>query len=90
MDDGLEEELFRLVAETCRVTEPLPTGLSFDEPLIGPESTFALDSLDAVEIVVAVQRKYNVRIDAQETSRQVLQSIATLAAFIRSHRPEPG
>ncbi len=90
MGDGLEEELFRIVAETCRVSEPLPDGLSFDEPLIGPDSPFGLDSLDAVEIVVAVQRKYNVRIDAQKTSRQVLQSIATLSAFIRSHRPGPG
>ena len=87
MDDGLEQELFRMVAETCRVVEPLPADISPDAPLIGPDSPFGLDSLDAVEIVVSVQRKYNVRIDAQETSRQVLQSIATLAEFIRSHRP---
>jgi acyl carrier protein len=87
MDDALEKELLLMVARTCRVPEPLPADLSWDAPLIGPDSPFALDSLDAVEIVVAVQRQYNVRIDAQETSRQVLRSIATLAAFIRSHRP---
>jgi acyl carrier protein len=87
MADGLEQELFRMVAETCRVAEPLPADLSPDAPLIGPDSAFGLDSLDAVEIVVAVQRRYNVRIDAQETSRQVLQSLSTLAAFIRAHRP---
>lgn len=87
MDDGLEQELLLMVAQTCRVPEPLPAGLTFDQPLIGPDSPFALDSLDAVEIVVAVQRRYGVRIDAQETSRQVLQSISTLAAFVRSHRP---
>lgn len=87
MHDGLEQELFRMVAETCRVSEPLPDDLSPDAPLIGPDSPFGLDSLDAVEIVVAVQRRYNVRIDAQDTSRQVLQSLSTLAAFIRANRP---
>jgi acyl carrier protein len=86
MSDGLEQELFRLVAETCRVSGPLPDDPLPDAPLIGPDSPFGLDSLDAVEIVVAIQRRYNVRIDAQETSRQVLQSLSTLAAFIRAHR----
>jgi acyl carrier protein len=87
MGDGLEQELIAMVAETCRVPEPLPPDLSPDDPLIGPDSPFGLDSLDAVEIVVSVQRRYNVRIEAQETSREVLRSIATLAEFIRNRRP---
>jgi acyl carrier protein len=86
MSDGLEQELVRMVAETCRVADPLPGDIPPDAPLIGPDSPFGLDSLDAVEIVVAVQRRYNVRIDAQEGGREVLRSIGTLAAFIRSRR----
>lgn len=86
MLDVLEQELAGLVMKTCRVTESLPADLSAESPLIGPDSPFGLDSLDAVEVVVEVQRKYNVRIDAQETSRQVLRSLRTLAEFIRSHR----
>lgn len=75
-----------MIAATCRVAHPLPPDLSRDAPLIGPDSPFGLDSLDAVEIVVEVQRRYNVRIDARETGRQVLQSLGTLADFIRSRR----
>jgi acyl carrier protein len=86
MLDALEKELYGMIAETCRVTEMPPEEPSPDAPLVGPDSAFGLDSLDAVEIVVAVQRKYNVRIDAQESSRRVLQSLRTLAEFIRSRQ----
>ncbi len=86
MEDDLIQELTEMLIETCRVTDPVLTELSPDAPLIGPDSPFGLDSLDAVEVVVAVQRKYNVRIENQESSRQVLQSLRTLADYIRSHR----
>ncbi len=89
MLDPLEKELSVMILEICRYPSPPPADLSPDAPLIGPESPFGLDSLDAVEIVVAVQRKYNVRIDSQETSRRVLQSLRTLAEFIRSRRGTP-
>lgn len=86
MLDELEQELAEMIVKTCRVTDTLPEQISPEAPLIGPDSPFGLDSLDAVEVVVAVQRKYNIRIDAQETSRRVLQSLRTLADFIRSRQ----
>ncbi len=89
MLDPLEKELADMIMEICRFQSPPPPELSPDAALIGPDSPFGLDSLDAVEIVVAVQRKFNVRIDSQETSRRVLQSLRTLAGFIRSRRERP-
>jgi acyl carrier protein len=86
MQDNLVQDLTEMLIEACRVAGPLPAEISPDAPLIGPDSPFDLDSLDAVEIVVAVQRKYNVRIESTESSRQVLQSLRTLADYIRRHR----
>jgi acyl carrier protein len=86
MQDNLEQELTEMLVEVCRVAGPLPEVISSDAPLIGPDSPFDLDSLDAVEVVVAVQRKFNVRIESQESSRQVLQSLRTLADYIRRNR----
>jgi acyl carrier protein len=83
--DGLEKELVELIVKVCNIIDPVPDDLSFDDPIIGPESTLGLDSLDAVEIVVAVEKMYHVRIDAQETSRKIFKSINTLAEFIRQH-----
>jgi acyl carrier protein len=83
--DGLEKELLELIVRVCNILDPVPDDLSFDDSLIGPESVLGLDSLDAVEIVVAVEKMYHSRIDAQETSRKVFRSINTLADYIRKH-----
>ncbi len=89
-NNGLEKELLELIIKVCNILDPVPDDLSFDDPLIGPESVLGLDSLDAVEIVVAVEKKYHVRIDAQETSRKVFRSINTLADHIRKNsNPAP-
>lgn len=77
----LVTELAAMVVDCCGVPDP-PEQVDPDAPLIGPDSPFGLDSLDAVEVVVAVQRKYGVRIGAEDTSREVLRSLQTLAAFI--------
>lgn len=82
---ALEQELQQLIIASCNVLDP-PKELMADAPLIGPDSPFGLDSLDAVEVVVAVQREYDVRIGSQETSREVLQSLRTLADYIRRER----
>lgn len=86
MLDSLQQELSEMIIETCRVDVPLIKEVTPDTPLIGPDSPYGLDSLDAVEVVVAVQRKYQIRIEAQETSREVLRSLRTLAEFIRKQQ----
>jgi len=83
--DGLEKELVTLIVKVCNVLDPVPDDLSFDDPIVGPESPLGLDSLDAVEIVVAIEKTYHIKIDAQETSRKIFKSINTLADFIRQH-----
>jgi acyl carrier protein len=85
--EGLEKELLEMIIEVCNIIDPVPDNLSFDDPIVGPESPLGLDSLDAVEIVVAVEKKYHARIDAQETSRKIFTSLRTLADFIRK---QPG
>ncbi len=80
----LERELTELIINVCNITDVQPDDLHPNIPLIGPDSPLGLDSLDAVEIVAAIQKNYNIRIDAQETSRVVLKSIRTLADFIKS------
>jgi len=86
MSNNLERELIDLIIDFCNVEDADPESVSLDQPLIGPDSPFGLDSLDAVEVVVAVQKTYGVRIDSENTSREVLQSITALANYIRKSR----
>jgi len=83
--DNLEQELRDLIVDSCNIPDA-PEEVFPDATLIGPDSPWGLDSLDAVEIVVAVQKAYAVRIGGQDTSREVLASLRTLAEFIRKER----
>ena len=82
----LEAELKNLIIDTCNITDVDPNDMSDDDPIFGPDSPLGLDSLDAVEVVVAVQKTYGVQIGNQKASREVLRSLRTLADFIRSKK----
>lgn len=88
MTNGLERQLLEEICQTCNLQDVDMDTVSAEAPLIGPESPLGIDSLDALEIVVMVQKDYGVRINSQENSRVVLQSLATLAEHIRRHAPE--
>jgi acyl carrier protein len=88
MNDNLERELVTMVIDLCNVEDILPEDVPLDMPMIGPESPLGLDSLDALEVVVAVQRSYDVRIGGENSSREILQSFTTLADYIRLKQRE--
>jgi acyl carrier protein len=82
---NLEQDLCGQICEVCRVKGIDCATVDKTAPLIGPDSVLALDSLDAMEIVVLVQNEYNVRIGSEETSREILVSLTTLADYIRQN-----
>ena len=84
--DPLQHELLDLICTTCNLHDVDLGKIGPDDPLIGPESALGIDSLDALEIAVTVQKKYGVRMDSENTSRVVLQSMASLAEYIRENR----
>ena len=55
------------------------------EPLLG--GGLGLDSVDALEIVVALEKEYGVKISSEELSPQVFASVATLARFASDRQP---
>ncbi|XCN74549.1 MAG: phosphopantetheine-binding protein [Candidatus Electrothrix aestuarii] len=83
--DAFEKELLDLICATCKLDDIDTNTVSNTDPLIGPESPLGIDSIDALEIAVTVQREYGVRMDSENTSRTVLQSLATLAEYIRQN-----
>ena len=84
MKNVLEEELFDMIVDVCDVEMAAEEEVAWDAPLIGPDSPMMLDSLDAVEIIVAIQTKYNIRISNQKMARKILKTIRTLADFVQN------
>ena len=83
---NLERELVEIIFEVCNVTDHTPEELGREDALIGPGSPLGLDSLDSLEIAVAVGKKYGVRIANQNSARKVLVSLRTLSDFVREYR----
>lgn len=70
------------------VDKPEPAGgLGDDEPWFGPDSRLGLDSLDALQISMAIQKKYRVRMPDSKDTRRALVSLLSLAEYLRSRQP---
>jgi acyl carrier protein len=84
MNDPLTLRLKTLVLATLKLDGVNPDDLPADEPLIG-SPRFGLDSLDALELVLAIEQEFGVKIGSSEESRRALGSVNTLAAYLRAH-----
>jgi acyl carrier protein len=77
----LMQELKLLIIEECE-KDLVPQDIGDDEILIGEEGSLDLDSLDALQIALAVKERYGKRIDGNNETRNALTSVGTLADYI--------
>ena len=54
-----------------------------DQPLFGPEG-LGLDSVDALQLVVALDKTFGLKIPDPAAAKQILQSVDTIAAAVKS------
>ncbi|MFA5180050.1 MAG: phosphopantetheine-binding protein [Syntrophales bacterium] len=82
LDDRLKTELKKLIVEECDLTVN-PGEIGDDEPLFGREAKIALDSIDALQISIALEKKYKITITDSKETRRMMRSINTFADFIQ-------
>ena len=78
-------KLKQVLVEELNLEDITPDEIEDDEVLFG--EGLGLASLDAVELVVVVQKHFGVEIKDMDEGRPALQSINTLAAFIEGKQP---
>lgn len=84
---ALEQALKSLIVrETEKQDDVDMAAFADDSPLFGPESPVGLDSLDALQITVALQARYGVRLNGDRMVRRHMTDVAALAAFVRAER----
>jgi acyl carrier protein len=70
----------RLIVESLNLEGMRPENIEDEAPLFG--EGLGLDSVDALELVVALEKEFGIRIKSQEIGREVFSSVATLSQFI--------
>lgn len=84
--EALEREIAELIVSSTGLEEEIGADqIDPDAPLFG--EGLGLDSIDALEIGVAINRKYGVALTADsDENRRHFQSVRTLARFVASRR----
>jgi acyl carrier protein len=82
----LTEDLKQLIIDSLDLEDVKPADIDAKAPLFG--DGLGLDSIDALELGVAIQKKYHVKLDANSAdTRQHFHSVENLAKFIESQKP---
>lgn len=79
----LKRELKQLIITECDKEEFTPESIHDDEPLFGSDSPLQLDSMDALQISMALKEKYGIEVTDSKKIRTIMTSINTLADFIQ-------
>lgn len=85
--DTLKQDLKKLIIEECDKEDEVELDeFQDDDVLFGRKSTIALDSLDALQLSMAIQKKYNVRIEGASAVRKHMKDVSTLAEYIAAQQ----
>lgn len=83
--DNLENEISELIVATLKLEGIEPKSIDLDESLF--EGELGLDSIDALEIGVAIRKRYAITIEtATEEVKSYFRDVRSLAKFVRLQR----
>ena len=80
----IKQKLKQVIIKDLALEDVSVDTINDDSPIFG-ESGLGLDSLDAVELVVIIQKNFGIQIKDMAIGREVFQSINTLAEYIQEN-----
>ena len=83
----MEELVLKLkkeIIEVLNLEEVKPEDIDNDAPLFG--EGLGLDSIDALELIVLLEKKYGIKLSDPSQGKAIFQSIHTMAEYIAAHR----
>ncbi len=82
--EALVNELKQEIIEALNLEDIKPEDIDADAPLFG--SGLGLDSIDALELIVLIEKKYGIKLKDPNKSKEVFKSVNVMAQFIMENR----
>ncbi len=82
--DDLIQGVKTLIIQRLKLADMTPEMIDGDAPLFG--EGLGLDSIDALELVLGLEKEYGVIIPDAEVGKKVFQSVRTIAQYILEQR----
>ncbi|GGG35453.1 phosphopantetheine-binding protein [Bizionia arctica] len=82
--EALKQELKENIIEQLNLEDMSVEDISDDEILFG--GGLALDSIDALELIVMLDKNYGIKLTDPKEGRSIFESINTMATYIQEHR----
>ena len=79
-DEATRLRIKRLIIDSLHLEGMTPEMIDDETPLFG--EGLGLDSVDALELVVALEKEFGIKIKSNELGREVFSSVASLSQFV--------
>jgi acyl carrier protein len=80
--EELELKLKTQIIKYLNLMELVPGDIKTEAPLFGPESSIDLDSIDAIELSVLLEREYDLKITDPKQGKKVMSSVEKMVEYI--------
>ena len=81
----LKQDIKELIITSLNLSDVTAEQIVDDAPLF--QEGLGLDSIDALELAVAIERKYRVTIPDEAVGKKVFASVSALAEYVGANRP---
>jgi len=82
--EALKQELKENIIEQLNLEDMTPDDIADDDILFG--DGLGLDSIDALELIVMLDKNYGIKLTDPKEGRSIFESINTMAAYITEHQ----
>jgi acyl carrier protein len=82
--ENIKLDIKKLIIETLKFKNTNPEDILDDVSFFSGENTIKIDSIDSLELVLAIQKQFRVRINNQNLARVIINTVNSIAEFVYS------
>ena len=84
--EDLKKQLKQQMIDALKLKDMKPEDIKDDAPIFGEQEGLGLDSIDALEVMVILERNYGIKIEDSRVGRKMLTSVNSMAEYVKENR----